>query len=331
LRALVFERKLEYVTDYPTPVPKLDEALIRVTRAGICNTDIEIIKGYMNFHGIPGHEFTGVVEKCEDKDLTGKRVVGEINIGCNTCSFCRNNMRNHCPDRAVLGILNRNGAFAEYLTLPLSNLHLIPDSISDNEAVFVEPLSAAFEILRQVNISSTDKVCVLGDGKLGLLAGQVLASTGCDLVVAGKHKENLSILEEMGIRTELVSTGTAGAIDKLPLQIGDKGGQFDIVIDCTGSSFGIENALDIVKPGGKIILKTTVADTVPLDINRIVIREISLIGSRCGPFKPAIHSIETKKVNLLPLVSAVFSLRDGIEALEFASRRGVLKVILELD
>ena len=167
--------------------------------------------------------------------------------------------------------------------------------------------------------------------KLGLLAGQVLASTGCDLVVAGKHKENLSILEEMGISTKIVSTDIVGAIHELPLQRTDEGEQFDIVIDCTGSPIGIESALNIVKPGGKIILKTTVAESVPLDINRIVIREISLIGSRCGPFKPAIQAIETKKVNLLPLVSAVFSLKDGIKAFEFASRRGVLKVILELN
>jgi threonine dehydrogenase-like Zn-dependent dehydrogenase len=330
LKALVFDNKLEYITDYPTPDPGKDEALIRVTRAGICNTDIEIIKGYMNFHGIPGHEFAGVVEKCEDRNMIGKRVVGEINIGCNTCSYCKNNMQNHCPDRTILGILEKNGAFAEYITLPVSNLHLIPDSITDDEAVFVEPLAAAFEILRQVDLASTDRVCVLGDGKLGLLAGQVLASTGCDLVVAGKHKEKLSILEEMGIKTEIVSTDVVGVIHELPLPKAADKNQFDIVIDCTGSSSGIKNALDIVRPGGKIVLKTTVAETVPLDINRFVIREISLIGSRCGPFLPAINAIENKTVHLSNLVSAKFSLEEGVKAFEFASRRGVLKVIVEL-
>jgi threonine dehydrogenase-like Zn-dependent dehydrogenase len=263
--------------------------------------------------------------------MTGKRVVGEINIGCNSCSFCKNNMRNHCPDRTVLGILNRNGAFAEYITLPVSNLHVIPDSITDDEAVFVEPLAAAFEILHQVDVTSADKVCVLGDGKLGLLVGQVLALTGCDLVVMGKHAENLSIVKEMGIRTEIVSTEKAGAIHELPLQKKTGKNQFDIVIDCTGSSSGISKALDIVRPGGKIVLKTTVAEPVPLDVNRFVIGEISLIGSRCGPFLPAIHAIEKKSVHLSNLVSAKFPLEAGLKAFEFASRRGVLKVMLELN
>ena len=331
MKALVFRNGLHYQTDHPIPKPKEKEALIRVTHAGICNTDIEIIKGYMSFHGIPGHEFTGIVEECEERNLIGKRVVGEINIGCNKCSYCKKKMQTHCPYRSVLGILNKDGVFAEYITLPVSNLHLIPDSISAEEAVFVEPLAAAFEILRQVNISSSDKVCILGDGKLGLLVGQVLASTACDLVVAGKHKEKLSILEEMGIKTELVSTDTAGVIHKLSRQRGDEGGQFDIVIDCTGSPLGIESALNIVKPGGKIILKTTVAESFPLDVNQFVIREVTLIGSRCGPFPPAINAIEAKKVNLLSLVSETFALEDGIKAFEFASLRGVLKVILKLN
>jgi threonine dehydrogenase-like Zn-dependent dehydrogenase len=331
MKALVFRNGLHYQTDYPLPKPHEKEALIRITRAGICNTDIEIIKSYMSFSGIPGHEFTGIVEECEEKNLIGKRVVGEINIGCNKCSYCRKKMQNHCPDRSVLGILNKDGAFAEYITLPVGNLHLIPDSISDEEAVFVEPLAAAFEILRQVSISSSDEVCVLGDGKLGLLAGQVLASTACNLVVAGKHKEKLSILEEMGIKTELVSTDTAGEIHRSSRQREDGGGQFDIVIDCTGSPLGIKSALHMVRPGGKIILKTTVAESVPLDVNQFVIREVTLIGSRCGPFPPAINAIETKKVDLSGLVSGTYALEDGIKAIEFASRRGVLKVILRLD
>ena len=331
MKALVFNNGLHYQTDYPVPVPKQDEALIRVTRAGICNTDIEIIKGYMNFRGIPGHEFTGVVEKSEDRSMIGKRVVGEINIGCNSCSYCKNNMRNHCPERTVIGILNRNGAFAEYVTLPVSNLHVIPDSITDEEAVFVEPLAAAFEILRQVDASSADKVCVLGDGKLGLLVAQVLALTGCDLVVKGKHMEKLNIVKEMGIRTEIVTADNESAVHESSLQNRSGKDQFDIVIDCTGSSSGISNALDIVRPAGKIVLKTTVAETVPLDVNRLVIGEISLICSRCGPFLPAIHAIEKKSVRLSNLVSAKFPLESGLKALEFASRRGVLKVILELN
>jgi len=331
MKALVFDNGLHFQTDYPAPVPKQGEALIRITRAGICNTDIEIIKGYMNFRGIPGHEFAGVVEKCEDRGMIGKRVVGEINIGCNSCSFCKNNMRNHCPERTVLGILNRNGAFAEYITLPVSNLHVIPDSVTDDEAVFAEPLAAAFEILRQVAVTSADKVCVLGDGKIGLLVAQVLALTGCDLVLKGKHSEKLNIVKEMGIRTEIVSTDKADAIHEAPLQNKTGKNQFDIVIDCTGSPSGISNALDIVRPAGKIVLKTTVAETDPLDVNRFVIGEITLIGSRCGPFLPAIHAIEKKSVRLSNLVSAKFPLESGLKAMEFASRRGILKVILELN
>ncbi|MDH4028295.1 MAG: alcohol dehydrogenase catalytic domain-containing protein, partial [Nitrospirota bacterium] len=269
MRALVFDKELEYVTGHPMPRPGKDEALIRVTCAGICNTDLEIMKGYMGFKGVPGHEFTGVVEECGSKELIGKRVVGEINISCGRCSYCMNKMANHCPSRTVLGILNKDGVFADYVTLPVKNLHQVPDSVRDEEAVFVEPLAAAFEILRQVDITASDKVCVLGDGKLGILAGQALSTTGCDLVVAGNHAGKLSILDRMGIRTSPAAA------------FSEKG--FDIVVDCTGSPSGIRTAMGIVRPGGKVIVKTTVADRRETDLNALVINEISLIGSRCGP------------------------------------------------
>jgi threonine dehydrogenase-like Zn-dependent dehydrogenase len=330
LKALVFKNGLRYQTDYPIPVPKDDEALIRVTHAGICNTDLEIIKGYMGFQGIPGHEFVGIVEKCGEANLTGKRVVGEINVGCGECDFCKNRMRNHCAGRSVLGILNRDGAFAEYITLPVENLHEVPDSVTNEEAVFTEPLAAAFEILQQISVKPSDKVCVLGDGKLGLLVGQVLATTKCDLVVMGKHKEKLNILKEMGINTEIVSADTVGVRYAVPIPKDAQGGKFDIVVDCTGSPSGIEKALWIVKPRGTIVLKTTVADNIPLDINQFVIREITLVGSRCGPFPPAIRAIEKKQIDLLPLVSGRLSLNRGVEAFQLASKKGVLKVILEI-
>jgi threonine dehydrogenase-like Zn-dependent dehydrogenase len=245
MRALIFNGNLEYKTDYPIPKPGKGEALIRVTHAGICNTDIEITKGYMGFNGILGHEFVGVVQECAKKELVGKRVTGEINIGCGICSFCRSRMHNHCPKRSVLGILKRDGVFAEYTTLPVRNIHRIPDSVSDEEAVFIEPLAAAFEILEQINVSSSDRVCVLGDGKMGLLVGQVLSTTGCNLLVIGKHREKLSILEEIDIKPGLI--------------FNSKGKEFDVVVDCTGSQAGMERALGIVKPRGKIIIKTTVA------------------------------------------------------------------------
>ncbi|MBI4850127.1 MAG: alcohol dehydrogenase catalytic domain-containing protein [Nitrospirae bacterium] len=336
MRALVFNNGLHYLTDHPVPTPKQDEALIRVTLAGVCNTDLEITKGYMGFQGVLGHEFVGVVEKCNEKSLIGKRVAGEINIGCGTCSYCQNHMQNHCPNRSVSGILNKEGAFAEFLTLPVSNLHLIPDSISDEEAVFVEPLAAAFEILQQVKILPADKVCVLGDGKLGLLAGQVLSTTGCNLVVAGKHREKLKILEEMGIKTEEIeSINPVGAGFKPAPTMGDKGGffgpnEFDHVVDCTGSSSGIQKALQIVKSRGKIILKTTIAESAAINLNQIVVGEITIIGSRCGPFPTAIKAIAEKKVKLSPLISNIFSLEDGVKAFEYAARKGVLKVLLRI-
>ena len=316
MRALVFDGKLKYLTDYPIPRPASNEALIRITCAGICNTDIEITRGYMGFRGIPGHEFVGIVEKCEKKDLTGKRVVGEINIGCGNCLYCRNRLQNHCSNRSVLGILNRNGVFAEYTTLPVKNLHKAPDSVSDEEAVFVEPLAAAYEILEQATISSSDKVCVLGDGKLGLLVAQVIATTGSNLFAVGKHPEKLSILDKAGIKTKLSADF--------------KEREFDMVIDCTGSPSGMETALRIVKPRGTIVLKTTIAKRGRIDLNQIVINEITLICSRCGPFPASIKAIKSQKIDLYPLISKVFSLKEGIKAFQYASKKA-LKVIIKVD
>ena len=317
MRAIVFNGKLEFLTDYPRPERKTGEALVKVTRAGICNTDLEITRGYMGFRGIPGHEFVGIVEKCDSKNIIGKRVVGEINIGCKTCSYCRNHVQNHCPNRSVLGIMNKDGAFADYLTLPVSNLHIVPDSVSDDEAIFTEPLASAFEIMEQVDITPRDRVCVLGDGKLGLLVAQALSTADCRLVIVGHHRENLSIMDELGIKTRLSSSFEESG--------------FDIVVDCTGSRSGMESAMKITKPGGKIVLKTTVARKSSLDLNHIVINELSLIGSRCGPFKPAIDAIKSRSVDLYPLISDTFSIHDGLRAFQAASRKGVLKVILNID
>jgi len=317
MRAIVFNSKLEFLTNYPEPEIKKGEALVKVSRAGICNTDLEITRGYMGFRGIPGHEFVGVVEKCDSKKIVGKRVVGEINIGCNTCSYCRNQLQNHCPNRAVLGIMNKDGAFADYVTLPVSNLHIVPDSVSDDEAIFTEPLAAAFEIMEQIDIRPRDRVCVLGDGKLGLLVAQALSTTDCILVIVGHHRENLSIMEEFGIKTRLSS-------------LFEESG-FDIVVDCTGSRSGMETAMKIARPRGKIVLKTTVAKKSSFDLNQIVINELSVIGSRCGPFKPAIDAIKSRSVDLYPLISDIFSIDDGIRAFQTASRKGVLKVILKID
>jgi threonine dehydrogenase-like Zn-dependent dehydrogenase len=317
MRALVFNKELSYLTDYPVPKPGYDEAFIRITYAGICNTDIEITKGYMEFKGILGHEFVGVVEKCGDKGILGKRVVGEINLGCGKCSYCRNKMQNHCSDRSVLGILNKDGVFAEYITLPVRNLHKVPDSISDEEAVFIEPLAAAYEIIDQVGISSSDKVCVLGDGKLGLLAAQVIATTGSKLTAVGRHREKLSILDDIGIKTGLSPEFTER--------------DFDFVIDCTGSPSGIRTALKIVKPRGIIVLKTTISNRIQIDMNQFVINEISLTGSRCGPFQPAIKAIKSRQIDLYPLISCVYPIEEGVKAFRHASSKSALKVILKVS
>ncbi len=316
MRALVFNRRLQIRDDYPVPDPGEDEALIRITHAGICKTDVEITRGYMGFQGVPGHEFVGMVEQCRDGQLVGKRVVGEINAGCEKCPRCRSRMQNHCPDRTVLGILNRDGVFAEYAVLPAGNLHVIPDSLSDLEAVFVEPLAAGFEILEQVSIRSSDRACVLGDGKLGLLAAQAIATTGSSVTLVGKHEEKLSVLEGTGIKTIVVNNFS--------------GRDFDLVIDCTGSPSGTDSALQIVKPKGTVILKTTIAQRGPVDLNHLVINEISLIGSRCGPFPAAIDAIRAGQVKIEPLISRVFPLEEGLEAFRYAEGENAIKVILKI-
>ncbi|OGL50277.1 MAG: alcohol dehydrogenase [Candidatus Schekmanbacteria bacterium RIFCSPHIGHO2_02_FULL_38_11] len=319
---LIFDKKLIFKNNIPLPVPAKDEALIKVLISGICNTDLEIVKGYMGFRGILGHEFVGIVEQCKDKRWIGKRVVGEINIGCNRCSYCKTGLRNHCPDRKVLGILNKDGAFAEYLTLPLKNLHIIPSSISDKEAVFIEPLAACFEVLEQVRIGTSDKVVVLGDGKLGLLMAQVIKTTGCISYLIGKHEEKLSVARSFGIETVLLNEILDGK--KL------KAGEVAIVVDCTSSHEGLSLAINLTKPKGKIILKSTYASNMPLNLSPVVINEISIIGSRCGPFKKAIDALKRKKIIISPLIYKTFPLKDGLKALEAAGKNSVLKVLLRL-
>lgn len=316
MKALVYNENLKLRSEYPMPIPLSDEVLIKVTHAGICNTDIEIIKGYMGFRGVLGHEFVGIVEEAEDKDLIKRRVVGEINLDCGRCSYCLNGMQSHCPNRSVLGILNRDGVFAEYTALPGKNIHIVPDTVSDEEAVFVEPLAAAFEITEQVDIRQSDNVCILGDGKLGLLTAQVISLSGCALTVVGKHENKLAMLSGTGIETSILS-----AFDKR---------DFDIVIDTTGSTSGIRTALDMVRPRGTVVMKTTTAGDCSMNMNSLVVKEVTLVGSRCGPFDKAIDALVSKKIDVLPLVSKVFKLDDAIDAFEYASGSGALKVILKI-
>lgn len=311
---------LTFTTDYPMPTSAPGEALIRVLIAGICHTDLELVRGYHGFEGVPGHEFVGRVEACPGQPaLVGQRVVGEINISCGQCSRCRAGLRTHCRNRRVLGILQKDGAFAEYITLPVENLHPVPDIISDSEAAFVEPLAACFEILEQTQVQPTSSALVLGDGKLGLLAAQVLALTGAEISIQGRHEAKLAIAQGLGIKTILASADSAPAAQ-----------EYDLVIETTGSAAGLEIARRLARPRGAIILKSTVVDQATLDLAPFVVDEISVIGSRCGPFEPAIRALEHKRVAVSPLLSATYPLDNAVEAFARAAERGILKVQLTM-
>ncbi len=315
MKALYFD-STPSIAELPQPFPQQREALIRVLKSGICHTDLEITKGYMDFKGVLGHEWVGVVEDCQEPSFLHKRVVGEINIGCGTCWYCKNSFPRHCPHRKVLGIYGKDGAFAQFLTLPLENLHLIPDSVADEEAVFVEPLAAALRILEQTSVRPTDRVAVLGDGRLGQLVAQMLQLTGCELILLGHYKEKLQIAAQLGIPVT-----TEGAIE---------GKTYDLVIECTGSPHGINQALQLVRPCGKIVIKSTFKEKVELDIASMVVNEVQIIGSRCGPFAPVIRLLSQKLVKVRPLISKTFPLSKGVEALEFAAtRKESLRVLIE--
>ncbi len=315
MKALRFENQQLHLTDIPAPNPD-GEALVRVTTAGVCNTDLEIVRGYANFSGTLGHEFVGIDEASPDQSQLGCRVVGEINAGCGQCALCRAGDPRHCANRTVLGIVGRDGAFAEYLSLPAVNLLPVPDAISDRQAVFTEPLAAACEILDQVTITPQHRVAESGDGKLGQLIARVLATTNCDLVLIGKHAEKLQLAAQAGITTLLLS-------DVDPTQ------QFDFVVEASGAAAGLQLALRLVKPRGAIILKSTFSGAVTLDTSRIVVDEISVIGSRCGRFDQALALLATGQVKVEPLIAAEYSLSDGVAAMQHAGSAGTLKVLLK--
>ena len=316
MKAIVFDEQLRIDNDYPVPRRQPGEALIRVALAGICNTDLEITRGYMGFRGILGHEFVGTVVESDDAASVGRRVVGEINLPCLKCDYCRSGLGNHCPNRSTLGILNKDGAFAELLTLPERVLHPVPDGLSDEEAVFVEPLAACFEILEQVKIRPEERVLVLGDGKLGLLAAQVLAGATQNLALVGRHEEKLKIVRSLGI--------TAFLPDEAPPQ------KADIVVDCTGSPDGFNAAVGMVKPRGTLVLKSTSAASQELNLASVVVDEITIVGSRCGPFPKALEALARRKVQVLPLITARYDLSQGIQAFEHARGKGRLKVLLKI-
>ncbi|MEI3254368.1 MAG: alcohol dehydrogenase catalytic domain-containing protein [Candidatus Gastranaerophilaceae bacterium] len=317
MKAVVFDNGLKLDNNYPMPVPQKGEALIKVNTIGICNTDYEITLGYMGYKGILGHEFTGVVEKAENKDLIGKRVVGEINCGCGQCDWCAQGLERHCFNRSTLGIWQREGCFAEYVCLPEKNLLVIPDNVTDEEAVFVEPLAAALEILEQVHIPPYKKVIVLGDGKLGLIIALALNAAGLDITLVGKHEEKLNIAKAQGVKTELLNNLK---IEKA----------YDFVVEATGSITGFETSLALTKPRGTLILKSTIAASKEFNLAPIVIDEITVLGSRCGQFAPALRMLEQKRIDVKPLISDIYAIDDSIAAFERNKEKSSVKVLVKV-
>lgn len=299
----------------PVPDPPPGEALVRVVRAGICNTDIELARGYYPYAGVLGHEFVGVVER-GPAELEGRRVVGEINALCGSCAACRAGRRTHCERRTVLGIVNRHGAFAEYLTLPVENLHPVPDSVSNDAAVFVEPLAAALEIQEQVRITPEDRVLVVGDGKLGQLVAQTLALTGCRLCIVGRYGPKLALLAARGIEAIREDEVMAGA--------------FDVAVECTGNHLGFGVALKALRPRGTLVMKSTYADTLTFNASTIVVNELTLIGSRCGPFPKALSLLAHQAIDVAPMIQACYPLERALDAFDHAQRPGTMKILFEI-
>ena len=317
MKAVVFDNGLKLENNYPMPEPKAGEALIKVTTIGICNTDYEITKGYMGYKGILGHEFTGIVEKAHNKELVGKRVVGEINCGCGECEWCAQGLERHCFNRSTLGIWKREGCFAEYVCLPEKNLLVIPDNVTDNEAVFVEPLAAALEILEQIHIKKKKKVIVLGDGKLGIITALALSACGLDVTLVGKHEEKLALAKAQGVPTMLLGDLK---VEKA----------YDFVVEATGSISGFETSLALTKPRGVLVLKSTIAASKEINLAPVVVDEITILGSRCGQFAPAMRMLAAKRIDVNPLISDIYPIEKSIEAFERNKEKSSVKVLVKV-
>ncbi len=317
MKAVVFDGRLRLVDDYPVPVPDRGEALVKVLVAGICRTDLEILRGYMSFSGVPGHEFVGIVEEVngEWEEWVGKRVVGEINCACGVCEYCSKGLKTHCPSRKVLGIHGRDGAFAEYVAVPVTNLHEVPAHLANEEAVFTEPLAAAFEIVEQVKVKRDWKIVVLGDGKLGILCAMVLKLYCEDVLLVGKHPGKMKVAESLGVP---------------PCSLSDFKGEkiYDLVVEATGRADGFGLALEVVKPRGVVVLKTTVAESRKINLSPLVIDEVTVVGSRCGPFHVAIEALASGKINVTSLISHRFPITNITRAFECATDPESLKVLV---
>lgn len=317
MRALIFDGSLRFNRNYRDPEPDRGDAVVRVTLAGICATDLEITKGYMGFTGVPGHEFVGTVT-AGPRLWTGKRVVGEINCACRKCDLCQRGLSNHCRNRTVIGIQGRDGCFADYVSVPVDNLHELPETVSDEQAVFVEPLAAAYQVIKQCKIEKRMKVAVLGSGRLGLLVAQVLQSTGCKLEVIGRNPLTLSFCEKKGIQIRPVDEVVPKA-------------DHDLVVECTGAAAGLELACRVVRPRGIIVLKSTYAADAKLNLSPVVINEITLLGSRCGPFAEAINALARKQIDVLSMITKTFPLSRGAEAFAATTEPQHIKVLLKAE
>ena len=315
MQAVWLENNKIGLRDVPRP-RKSHEALIKIRKAGICSTDLELVKGYYPYTGILGHEFVGEVVEAEDASWIGERVVGEINVVCNECEQCLNERPTHCEYRTVLGIINRDGTFAEFTNLPVANLHRVPASVPDEMAVFTEPLAAALEIQQQIQINPSDRVLLVGAGRLGQLIAQTLALTGCDLRVVARHKHQQDLLKARGIMT----------ISEEEI----KPWRWDVVVEATGSPSGFALARRAIRPRGILVLKSTYQGEMNVNFSSVVVDEINIIGSRCGPFEPALHLMESKQVDPTVLIAAEFKLKDALKAFEHAAEPGVLKVLIDV-
>ncbi|QDT63559.1 MDR/zinc-dependent alcohol dehydrogenase-like family protein [Calycomorphotria hydatis] len=314
----LFGGDLRFVDTHSAPTTVANESIVDVRLVGICETDLQLVRGYMDFEGVLGHEFVGIAA---DGPLQGERVVGEINCPCGNCDYCNSGVGNHCPNRTVLGILNRDGAFADQLQLPHLNLHRVPDNVPDELAVFTEPLAAAFQIPAQIDVTQFQNVAVMGCGRLGFLCAQVLASHGCNVTGIDKHAYKLALLEQLeySIDTLLLDDALQNFIPR-----------YDLVIDCTGSPTGLETALKFVKPHGVVVMKTTISTAHQLSLAAVVIHEITILGSRCGPFKPALQALANESINVQPLIADIVPLEDAVDAFQRA-QQGTLKILLDVS
>ncbi len=304
----------------PMPERREGEVLVRIDSAGICHTDLELMKGYMRFEGVPGHELVGTVEEDGGLELAGERVVSEINCACGMCEYCRGSLRGHCPSRTVIGISGRQGAFADFISVPRGNLHVLPDRLPERRAVFVEPFAAALKGVEDGDIRSGHRVAVIGDGNLGLLVTMAAARTGCGLLLVGKHPDKMKIAGDLGIGTHVLDAASGTRLRS----------RFDRVIDCTGSPGGLVLALELVKPRGRIVMKTTVAEKVSADLAPLVIDEVELVGSRCGDFGLAVRVLAEEDLPVEKLISGCYDLEDWKEAFARASQKDSLKVIFRM-